>query len=146
MEDPIEYGVDSLDDWRFPGSKVAHRPATARDIAWFAGFFEGEGSFSTGSVQVTQLGRWPLDLTREAFGGRVVEFEGSAINGRIRAYRWYATGPRARGIAMTLYPFLSPRRQLQARRFLNVSRQTDPPPDRIPSLDLLRRLARGTDQ
>lgn len=146
MEHPIEYTVDSSDDWRFPGSKVARRSATSLDIAWLAGFFEGEGSFSVGCAQVTQISRWPLDRIREAFGGRVVEFEGNAINGRIRAFRWYATGPRARGIAMTLYPFLSPRRQLQARRFLKVSRETDPPPVRIPSGELLRRLARWADE
>ena len=146
MEHPIEYTVDPSEDWRFPGSKVARRTATSLDIAWFAGFFEGEGSYSETHIHVTQITRWPLDLIREAFGGRVVEFESNSINGRIRAFRWYATGRRARGIAMTLYPFLSPRRQLQTRRFLKVSRMSDPPPNRIPSTDLLRRLARGSDR
>lgn len=59
-----------------------------RDAYWLAGFFEGEGSFSgDGHVRITQVvTRWPLDQVREAFGGRVIEYETDAVNGRTRVF------------------------------------------------------------
>lgn len=42
-------------------------------------------------------------------------------------FRWYATGPRGRGIARTLFQMLSTRRKAQARMFLRISRREDPP-------------------
>lgn len=135
MTTPIESVVESVD------RRMPTRQATMHDIHWLAGFFEGEGSFSDdGHVRITQVTRWPLDRVREVFGGRVIQYETDAINGRISVFCWYATGARARGIAMTMYSLLSPRRQLQARRMLKVSRLSDPPQELIPSAALLRRL------
>lgn len=50
--------------------------ATAEDIAYAAGFIEGEGCFSAGTsvtprVTVNQLNREPLDFLRNIFGGAV---------------------------------------------------------------------------
>jgi len=137
----MDSAVESFD------SRLPSRTATMRDIAWLAGFFEGEGSFSPyGHVQISQLNRWALDGIREAFGGRVIEYETNAIRGRIMAFKWYTTGGRGRGITMTLYALLSPRRQLQARRLLKVSRLSDPPLEGVPSVELMRRLVDKTVQ
>lgn len=91
-----------------------HKPTirpTTQDIMWAAGFFEGEGSCSgsAGNAQIAQKGRWPLDFMRDRFGG--------VVSIRTRGYyKWFMSGPRSRGFLMTIYPFLSPRRQEQIRR------------------------------
>lgn len=104
------------------------------DIAWAAGVWEGEGSV-TGNwfvradgkrirmiqVTVTQKDPWLLERFRALFGGRIradhQKGEG-VINGRVLPregviYHWCATGSRARGFFMTIWPFLSPRRHEQ---------------------------------
>lgn len=96
----------------------AHAPfavATTYDIYWAAGIFEGEGSLVAphGSLMthVTQKDRWILDKLRALFGGTI------APDGAV--FKWYLSGARARGFIQTIYILLSPRRQVQARRFFD---------------------------
>jgi hypothetical protein len=93
---------------------------TVRVIAWAAGFYEGEGSCQgvIGTLQkhstrchIGQKNRWPLDRMVALFGGRISE--GSCNNAPF--YDWQISGARARGFLMTIYSFLSPRRQEQVR-------------------------------
>lgn len=95
---------------------VAH--PTSRDIAWAAGIFEGEGycRFGTGSqaVLIGQKDGWVLERLQLFFGGSIGPPRPNGVCG------WLLTGARARGFLMTIYSFLSPRRQEQARRALQV--------------------------
>ncbi len=99
----------------------------ARDhLLWAAGFLEGEGSFMTcgyQSHQVTaaQVQREPLERLQASFGGAIrMSLRESP---RQAVYRWQCSGSRARGVMLTLYRFLSPRRQGQVRAALRGNRE-----------------------
>lgn len=103
------------------GEPAAQRP-TIRDLEWAAGFYEGEGSCSCGNrpgdgFQVTmhQNNVEPLKRFYSIFGGREPYVSRAALGNRQSQHRWYASGSRARGIVLTLYPLLSARRQAQIR-------------------------------
>ena len=106
--------------------KAAMRSPSVADLAWAAGIFEGEGSAGigggSGQMQVTQLDTWILYRLQEFLGGSVGgpyrnDYHSNLGHGR-QKFVWYATGPRARGIAMTLFTFLSPRRRQQMKKLL----------------------------
>jgi hypothetical protein len=93
-----------------------------RDIAWAAGFLEGEGCFShtrsTPMVTVSQVQRWPLDRMAEVFGG---------VPRLIRArekvgehWRWQLYGQRSIEVMMTVLPLLSPRRREQVKAAIEI--------------------------
>lgn len=97
------------------------RPST-KDIAWAAGIYEGEGNCQraipnrkTEVVRVVQKDDWLCPKLRDLFGGstRVVYKR----NG-YRYNQWTLCGSRARGFLMTIYIFLSPRRQEQILKAL----------------------------
>ena len=103
---------------------------TAKDIAWAAGVYEGEGTCArptkaarTQLVSVTQKDRWLCDKLKELFGGWVYKYTYPATGNRpARTYHyWKLTGPAARGFLMTIYLFLSPRRKQQVRTALGVA-------------------------
>ena len=108
---------------------------TTLDIAWAAGIFDGEGSCSsiknpdgtlkTQQVSVGQKDRWMCDRLRDLFGGYVSDhgirhwdhwIGKKNHRGTHAGYSWHIHGPRARGFLMTIYKFLSPRRQDQIKR------------------------------
>ena len=99
-----------------PGYEATVHPKLV-DIGWAAGIFEGEGSVGTSgprkgqALTISQKDPWVLHRIKELFGGSVT---GKAYGG---TYRWGAYGARARGIAMTFYSFLSPRRKMQLIRY-----------------------------
>jgi len=89
------------------------------DLAWAAGFLEGEGSFYSqrrGShVAATQKEKEPLERLQALFGGNIrIENKKRGFSN----YRWTTSGPRARGIAMTIYGFMSNRRKEQIKTAL----------------------------
>ena len=93
------------------------------DIAWAAGIYEGEGSLavaphSPNSVQINvgQKQRWLLDRLRDLFGGSVLERQ---MNDQ-PFFEWKVSGARARGFLMTIYTFMSPRRQDQIKGAIGV--------------------------
>lgn len=94
------------------------------DIAWAAGFYEGEGHVikeNSQIVGITQKKPWALERLRDLFGGRVtnqIAFKSGKNIGMDRARMWIVNGPRARGFLMTIYRFLSPRRQKRIREVL----------------------------
>jgi hypothetical protein len=89
----------------------ATRSPTIRDLAWAAGFIEGEGSFpSTGNIFVSQVNPDPLVRLLEMFGGTVRRINNQAI------WRWVVSGSRARGIMLTLYPLMSDERKRQIKK------------------------------
>lgn len=89
------------------------------DIAWAAGIFEGEGYVTIqsgtrfGSLGVSQKDPYILYRLQALFGGSVRP----RTNGRWESlYNYLLCGSRARGLAMTLFSFLSPRRKEQLKR------------------------------
>lgn len=100
---------------------------TLRDLEWAAGFLDGEGSFTQNSgsqmVSASQT-ETPEIIARllRLFGGALWHRSKRAnrqagINSRDQLV-WYVCGARARGIMLTLYALLSPRRQRQIRAAL----------------------------
>jgi hypothetical protein len=82
------------------------------EIAWAAGFYEGEGScsYAAGSfrLSIPQVNLEPLERIHRYFGG------GLSINSRgISSVQIY--GKRGVDFAVAIYPHLSQRRQKQIR-------------------------------
>ena len=101
-----------------PGLEATKHP-TLRDIVWAAGLFEGEGYVGgirarTQQCGVGQKDRWVVDRFRAFFGGSISERQ---MNGS-PFYEWHTSGARARGFLMTMFSFLSPRRQEQVQACL----------------------------
>ena len=87
---------------------------TNMDLAWAAGIFEGEGYMgrqrqTSQQCGVGQKDRWVVDKFQAMFGGSIGVRE---MNGE-PFYQWHIHGARARGFLMTMFTFLSPRRQGQ---------------------------------
>ena len=92
---------------------------TISDLHWAAGYYEGEGSFSSnkgsGYVCISQNDPWPNEKMQLLFGG-TLRFRQVDAKRNPHVYSfWFITGPRARGFVMTIYKLLSPRRQMQIR-------------------------------
>jgi hypothetical protein len=86
---------------------------TMLDIAWAAGFIEGEGGFGTNGhscgMQAKQVNPEPLFFLRAHFGGTI------SYTPQRDIYAWTINGARARGFMMTIYAMLSARRRVQVR-------------------------------
>lgn len=106
---------------------------TMMEIAWTAGFLEGEGSFTANEytqrnsttrslnfgISAGQLQREPLERLHAYFGGRLYQCEGEIM------WRWYLSPTKgAAGLMMTLFPLMSPRRKDQIRRALSLWRHS----------------------
>jgi hypothetical protein len=98
---------------------------TTTDLAWAAGFLEGEGAFWTsrksknGKSQIPHIGAsqvqlWPLTKLMAMFEGGIHLQPGRGKQQDY--YKWTVGGPRAAGLCMTLYVFLSPKRQDEISR------------------------------
>ena len=93
---------------------------SSKDIYWAAGFLEGEGSFrlARGTViTAPQVQREPLDRLQKMFGGTIA-FRKRENPKHSDIHIWSVCGSRARGVMMTLYSIMSPRRQEQIRKSL----------------------------
>ena len=104
--------------WLDPALAPTEIPAI-HDIAWAAGFYEGEGCVSSrGMVRIGQKDPWVLKQMRELYGGTVAFYDGM--------YSLSLNGSRARGFLMSIYGLLSPRRQEQIRNHMKFrSEQCD---------------------
>ena len=82
------------------------------ELAYLAGFFDGEGCISLYTshgrryltVSVSQTNRFILESFRFAFGGQV--YEGQKHNGKRDIWRWTATTKIAAEFLKQIYPFL----------------------------------------
>jgi len=105
-------------------SPAATKRITLKALAWAAGFLEGEGSFSQRYNRVTasQVNREPLDLLAALFGGTVRLRKDRTERNWIQQpiHQWDVCGVRGRGVMLTLYMFMSARRQAQIRNGLRV--------------------------
>lgn len=103
-------------------AELTNRGPTTAEIAWVAGFLEGEGSFTfrgrNTCVNATQVQLWPLERLQDYVGGRLAVVthhrkpQWSTIN------VWSMSGPSAIGVMMTIYTLMSPRRQGQIDKVL----------------------------
>lgn len=104
---------------------VALQRPTLRDLSWAAGFLEGEGSFFKSNkseyVQADQVQQEPLLRLKILFGGTIRDPVSYSP-----AFRWSISGPRARGVMLTLFTMLSPRRKEQIKRALRTVPLTEP--------------------
>lgn len=92
---------------------------TVRDLAWTAGFIEGEGTFAfnCGSAQVkaSQVQLQPLEWLKAHYGGSInIRRPSSPLKAQLIG-QWTVCGPRAVGLMLTLYAMMSPRRREQIR-------------------------------
>lgn len=91
-----------------------------RDLAWVAGFLEGEGSFGRHRgcerVAAKQVNREPIDRMLSLFGGAAGQYQTKTSP----VWQWSTSGARARGVMLTLYPMLSARRQGQIRHAMGI--------------------------
>lgn len=104
------------------------------ELAWGAGFYDGEGCTTTQrlkgygpgrdeeylylSLQVVQCDREPLDRWVSVFGGTVQGPYGGNDRHRPR-YRWTATGRKAAAILARLWPYLSAPKRRQIVRVIS---------------------------
>jgi len=105
---------------------------TAIDLAWTAGFMEGEGSFlwtpltlRTGHasgqsvVIAVQVQREPLDRLRRLYGGYLYVQSRPPGSRHQSIWKWGLTGHRGIGLMMSLYGLMSPKRRAQIAVVLN---------------------------
>lgn len=94
-----------------------------RELYWAAGFLEGEGSFitrsNTNSVVVTavQKEKEPLERLQRLFSCGSMRKDKSC-------WVWAVSSYQALGIAMTLWPLMSTRRQVAIEKMILVSKRT----------------------
>jgi len=106
-----------------PGLEAREHPSSL-DIVWAAGLFEGEGSCGISIKQcsfttISQKEAWILQRLQLLFGGTLKHIQNSGFKKGL-IYKWTISGSRSRGFLMTIYKFLSPHRQLQTRKSLNL--------------------------
>lgn len=103
---------------RTPFWRPASERPTLRDLAWVAGFLEGEGSFGKqyGQVYATQKDPECLYRLQRYFGGSVSHrTRHMRTGGTNDVHDWRTYGPVAFGLMLTIYPFMSTRRKAQIR-------------------------------
>jgi len=98
-----------------------------RDLAWAAGFLEGEGSFGchggTTRVSAGQVQKEPLDRLVKLFGGRMWLKPPTGM-GKHPVWTWVIPGKRSAAVMMTIYTFMSQRRKEQIESALSVWRNS----------------------
>lgn len=115
--------------------KTAHAALTptTRHLEWAAGYLEGEGCFClrfhknkrrkpTFDVTAGSTDIEPIQTLLALFGGSMRLRKKYAKQKRDGLWCWNVNGVRALGVAQTLYPLLSPRRQAAIRRGLAAQR------------------------
>lgn len=108
-----------------PGKRDGPVMVTVKDLAWAAGFLEGEGAFlaNTGTgfgvgVMASQVQKEPLDRIANLFGGNVY-FRPRTLPSQ-NIHTWGVYGFRAIAVAMTMYSMMSPRRKEQIQRMIRI--------------------------
>lgn len=103
---------------------TVHEPVvapTAADIAWAAGFLEGDGYFgknrTTLEVSATQKTAWPLERLQEMFGGTLGQVTKQGLSRGNTYWRWRISGNNARRCWFLVRDWMSPRRQQQGEFF-----------------------------
>ena len=112
---------------RFASVPRAATKPTKAELLYAAGLLEGEGCFHWGrlcpkgnrsgsALACAMTDKEPLEKLQQLFGGSLRPLKLNPP--RKQAWRWLASGARGRGGVMTLFQFMSPRRQEQIRKML----------------------------
>ena len=97
---------------------------TSIDIAWAAGFIEGEGCFQSrgpaAQIVVTQVQLEPLLRLQRIFGGHITRYDHvpSRTGNWNPFHRWHVSNIHARSIMMTVFVLMSPKRRTQIHKAL----------------------------
>ena len=87
---------------------------TTADLAWAAGFLEGEGSFRRSEVSCPQVQKEPLEKLQSLFGGTISLRVNSSIKSAWSdCWIWSLAGEPARWLMSILSGFMSAKRQAQ---------------------------------
>ena len=109
-----------------PTTQQPTQHPTVRDIAWTAGFLEGEGSFHNGLgstvVSAVQVNKEPIQRLLELFGGSAKQYNLHGRDNNKPIWRWSVSGAKGRGLAMTVYVLMSAKRQAQIRHALHPTK------------------------
>jgi len=93
---------------------------TTAELAWVAGFLEGEGTFAfSRSAQVTavQVQREPLDRLLQILGGTIQgPYENKKSTRCQPFFRWCLYGAPAAGVMFTMFPWMSLKRRVQIKK------------------------------
>jgi hypothetical protein len=100
---------------------------SSTDIAWAAGFLEGEGSFVGGkqsqvTVSAVQVEIAPLERLVGMCGGYLKQYRYKPGRAASPFWRWTVNGQRAAEVAFTVYTWMSPKRRRQIERMVLVWR------------------------
>ena len=99
----------------------ANKTPTDVDIAWAAGFLEGEGHFDLGNqskrASATQVTQEPLIRLQDLFGGSLRLHKKTNLNHNDCWY-WVTCGKRAVCVMEAVYPLMSARRKTQINSVL----------------------------
>ena len=119
---------------RYSRAVAATKTPTHSELAWAAGFYEGEGcatahgpsSYHPGypRLEIVQVQREPLERMQQYFGGAIRSFVPARPNNQ-PSHIWRVNGPRAIGVMMTLYAWLSPRRKDQFKKVFSAWRSSE---------------------
>ena len=104
-------------------SVTSIRKSTSLDIAWLAGFYEGEGHCRCVNddvvIIINQKQLQPLIKCKEVFGGKIGTYAhptSKTIN------QWRVNGTRALGILFTIYSYLSIEKREQIKNAMIQSK------------------------
>src|SRR5215469_9258994 len=94
------------------------------DIAWAAGFLEGEGCFAVAKtcvrVSACQVQREPLNKLASLFGGNInLKLRNSINPSHKDIYIWYLPSRGSVEVAMTVYAFMSSKRRYEIEKMLD---------------------------
>jgi hypothetical protein len=108
-----------------PHWKPATEHPTMQDLAWVAGFLEGEGSFGQRDTKVCATQKDPECLYRlqRWFGGSIRHRVRPSPIGPGDVYDWTCYGRVAMGLMLTVYTWMSSRRRAQIRAAVQVRAQ-----------------------
>ena len=97
-----------------------------KEIYWAAGFIEGEGTFyfdkRVASIRVPQVESEPLKRLKDVFGGNWYHRKSFSNPKHHTQWVYRCDGKRGVGLAMTLYPLMSKKRQAQIKKMLDLWR------------------------
>ncbi len=93
------------------------------DIAWAAGFIDGDGCFSSSNtgvfIRVAHTHKPTLDFLQKTFGGTLHEHNHGRPAHYKRVWRWAVWGDTAKEVALQLLPYLKEKKE-QAAILINI--------------------------
>lgn len=100
---------------------------TISELAWAAGFMEGEGYFGSAKlgcpvVSAVQVQKEPLQRLEKILGCGSIYWRQPKLKNAQPQHTWLAQGKYAAGVMMTLYSWLSPKRKTEVRKALDFWR------------------------